>query len=262
MFMGSSLAPILVERVIEEAVRTCLGQLDFAPDFWVVYVDDQNVLNSYNPQVRFTVETEDHLTKSINFLDTTVYNSDGKLKTCWFCKPIASNRLINFHSAHPSNMIMNTARSFVKRVMSLSHREFYAANLARIKAILKKNSFPDKTINNIIQKSLHSRHNQRPQAETSYPFLHMTVDTSNVNITNNATLPSQPQQKWFGGLTYIPGISDALTKEFNRHLPEVTIAKKPPFQLRSIYTKTKQKVTPLQKAGVVYKIDCDTCTKC
>lgn len=40
MFMGSSLAPILVERVIEEFVDKALKDLKLKPDFWATYVDD------------------------------------------------------------------------------------------------------------------------------------------------------------------------------------------------------------------------------
>lgn len=40
MFMGSSLAPILVERVIDEFVDRALKDLQLQPDFWSTYVDD------------------------------------------------------------------------------------------------------------------------------------------------------------------------------------------------------------------------------
>lgn len=86
--MGSSLAPILVERVIEEIVGLPLVILEFTPDFWFVYVNDHitaaipidqveqvlDVLNSYHPDIQFTVEIQDENTNSINFLDTTVFN--------------------------------------------------------------------------------------------------------------------------------------------------------------------------------------------
>lgn len=81
MLMGSSLAPILVQRIIEEIVDKSLEE----PDFWTTYVDDhltsiktseidllENKLNSFDPSVQFTVEIQDMVTQSI-FLDTTVY---------------------------------------------------------------------------------------------------------------------------------------------------------------------------------------------
>lgn len=63
--MGSSLAPILVERVIEEIVDKSLEELSLKPDFWKTYVDEhltsikleeidtlEKKLNSFDPNVR------------------------------------------------------------------------------------------------------------------------------------------------------------------------------------------------------------------
>lgn len=122
IFMGSSLAPVLVERVIEEIIDKSLEQLKINPDFWTTYVDDhltsinpneidllEKKLNSFDPNVQFTVEIQDMDTQSINFLDTTVYKIGTQLRTKWYHKPIASNRLLNFHSKHPRHMIQNPA---------------------------------------------------------------------------------------------------------------------------------------------------------
>ncbi len=115
MFMGSSLAPILVERVVEHIADKTLDELQLPYDFWYTYVDDhltaikremiqvvQDKLNSFHPLVQCTVEIQKKKTdNSIEFLDTTVVNCGERIKTKWFHKPIASNRLLNFHSKHP-----------------------------------------------------------------------------------------------------------------------------------------------------------------
>lgn len=105
--MGSSLAPILVERVVEHIVEKTIDELQLQYDFWFTYVDDhltvirremiqvvQDKFNSFHPLVQFTVEIQKN-GNSIEFLDTTVFNYDGKIKTKWFDKSIASNRLLN-----------------------------------------------------------------------------------------------------------------------------------------------------------------------
>lgn len=76
-------------------------------------------LNSYDENVQFTVELEDATTKSINFLDLTVHNQGTKLKTNWYHKTIASNRILNFHSKHPKRMVRNVAKAFIQRVFSV-----------------------------------------------------------------------------------------------------------------------------------------------
>lgn len=124
--MGSSLAPILVERVVEHIVEKFLQELDLEPDFWFTYVDDhltsiqgemirilQDKLNSFDPMVQFTFEVQKG-DMSIEFLDTTVYNCGNHVKTNWFHKPIASNRLLNYYSKHPRTMVLNTATAFIR----------------------------------------------------------------------------------------------------------------------------------------------------
>lgn len=69
MFMGSSLAPILVERVFEDIVDRALEKLEL-----------KDTLNSFEPTVQFTVEIEKY-DKTIDFLDTTILNMGNKLRT-------------------------------------------------------------------------------------------------------------------------------------------------------------------------------------
>ncbi len=140
MFMGSSLAPILVERVIEDIVDRAINDMNLSTDFWKTYVDDHLTsipkevaedlkaqLNSYNPNVQFTMEVQKD-DNSIEFLDTTVFNEGESLKTKWYHKPIASNRLLNYYSQHPTSMVTNTAKSFIRRVFTLSHASFHKEN--------------------------------------------------------------------------------------------------------------------------------------
>lgn len=162
MFMGSSLAPILVERVIEDIVEKAFRDMNLSPEFWNTFVDDhltsipkdmadtlKDKLNSYNQNVQFTmvIQNDDN---SIEFLDTTVFNDGESLRTNWFHKPIASNRLLNCYSKHPINMVMNTAKSFVRRVFTLSHASFHKENKETIIRILVKNNFPKKIIDQLI----------------------------------------------------------------------------------------------------------------
>lgn len=71
-----------------------LRELNITSNFWDTYVDDhltsiltgmiqklKDKLNSFNDSVQFTEKTQDDLTDSINFLDTTVYNCGTHLKT-------------------------------------------------------------------------------------------------------------------------------------------------------------------------------------
>lgn len=286
MFMGSSLAPILVERVIEETVNFTLERLHFQPDFWWVYVDDHitsiplaevnnvlTILNSYNEHVQFTVEIQDEVTKSINYLDVTVANQGGKLKTKWFSKPISSNRLLNFYSAHPQSMIANTAIAFIKRVLALSHKDYHADNIATVNRILVKNGFPANKIPHMIDRAMHNKKRNANANEDSYPFLTESTINTTAPITQSTfneeigACPPPPSQlleveKMFGSITYVPRVADAMGRLIRDAIPNLILANKPAMPLRSVFTNMKQKVEKGDQSGVVYRVNCMRCSKC
>lgn len=280
MFMGSSLAPILVERVIEDIIDRALNEMNCTPDFWTTYVDDhltsipkdqvktlENKLNSINPNVQFTTVEQTDDDQSIEFLDLTVYNRNGKMITKWFHKPIASNRLLNFHSKHPMNMIKNTAKSFIRRVLSLSHASFHKENIEKIKWILAKNSFPAKVITHLINEVFSSTLATRRMK--SYPFINETTRLHN-NVSTfepdaNSTVFNGPlnatsgikERKRYAGLTYIPGI----TEQLKRAAPELTVAPSPPAKVGKMFSDMKDKLPIDLHSLVVYKIPCKLCRK-
>lgn len=260
----------MVERVIEKAVDSTLSKLDFTPQFWKIYVDDhitaipddkimfvKDLLNQYLPGViEFTEEIEDN--NQINFLDVTLHTDEsGKIRSNWFSKPIASNRLINFYSAHPEHMKFNVARSFIRKVLMVSHIDFHAENKLKIQQILAKNNFPSKIIHKLYGQVIHTQ--QQPNRSTSvvnrssnrksYPFL-PDQTKAEVSITNT-------NQK-FAAMTYIPGLSEEITKKLKYFVPDVKIAPKPPLKMVQFYSKLKQPIEKADLSGVVYDISCES----
>lgn len=84
LFMGSSLAPILVKRVLDDVIDNDMESIDFHLLFWYSYVDDHitavpeekistvlDALHAYDPHIRFTYETE-QLAK-LDYLDITIH---------------------------------------------------------------------------------------------------------------------------------------------------------------------------------------------
>ncbi|KAJ6646371.1 hypothetical protein Bhyg_01582 [Pseudolycoriella hygida] len=132
IFMGSSLGSIIVQIVSEHIVNLVLNQLRkegiIPPIVWLIYVDDHLVvcqekvvktilsrLNAFDPNhIKFTCEMEQN--QSINYLDLTVIREHGSIITNWYSKSIASNRMLNYHSSHPRKMVLNVAKSFVRKV--------------------------------------------------------------------------------------------------------------------------------------------------
>lgn len=131
--------------------------------------------------VQFTVEVQKD-DSSIEFLDK------NKIKTKWFHKPIASNRLLNFHSQHPMNMIFNTATAFVKRVFTISHSSFHKENGETIRLGLKENNFLTTTIDELITKVRSSAHRNETGNLISYPFINNTTIANKGKSTDMTTV--------------------------------------------------------------------------
>lgn len=278
MFMGSSLAPILVERVIEDIVDKTIEELKLSPDFWSTYVDDHitsvpkdqpetilNKLNSFDENVQFTMVIEEEQNKSIEFLDLTVYNTGRKLITNWYHKPIASNRILNYYSRHPENMVKNVAKSFIRRVFTLSHKSFIESNKVIIKRILAKNNFPTKIIESLMHQVWNSPNrniNQRSHKDKSYRFLNSTVMEDTTTNLNGTSVESQPKEpKRFAGMTYIPGLTEQLSGKLRKYAPNLTIAPRPPEKGSKLFSDMKEKLSPGQCSCVVYGIPCQNCPR-
>lgn len=244
IFMGSSLGSIIVQIITEHIIVKVLGDLKkkgiTLPILWLVYVDDHLVicreevipvilkhLNEFAPgRIKFTHELENQGT--INFLDLTLTRQCGNIITNWYTKPIASNRILNYFSAHPRNTIINTAKSLAKKVFEFSHTQFHQNNVVKIKDILSKNNFPSREIERIIDLAA------RPTINTNKPV------KPNVG---------------FSSLAYVPRVSEALVKKIKYFIPDVTVAHKPEIKLDRFYSKQKDKINDDDISDVVYQVN-------
>lgn len=270
LFMGSSLAPILVERVLEDVVEQTLIDLDFSPLFWYSYVDDHitaipenkiqtilNKLNNYDEKIKFTVEVEEN--GKINYLDTTIYRkTNGKTITNWYHKDIASNRIINYYSAHPHHMKINTVKNFITKVFCLSHKEFWTGNLKRIKTILTKNNYPENVIKkliNSVRQRVKNKNNNSNENSNSYAYL--STDEGNTSTYNKE--PSSITN--YASMTYVPSLTEKLSKACKYFTPNVHLAMKPPIKAsnKQFFKNLKSQLQIGQKSDVVYKINCKNC---
>lgn len=261
LFMGSSLAPILVERVLDDAIDTMMGKLDFEPLFWYSYVDDHvtaiptnkiamvlDALHSYDPNLKFTYETE--VDRKLDYLDISLNRlADGKVITNWYHKPIASNRLLNFYSNHPMRMKINIVKSFVRKIFRVSHKTFWKENLKRIHNILGKNNYPKTMIDKIICTVQRTRRNYN---HTSYAFM---------SFDQTATLESTKiqERKKYSSLVYVPNLSDTITRSCKHFIPDVQLAMRPQNKNSNMFSNLKSEIPKENKSSVVYKIDCEDC---
>lgn len=156
--MGSCISPTLARITMDKVVDKLLLEMPEIA-FIKVFVDDTiaamkpecferslEVLNGFRMgQIKFTKETERE-DGSIDFLNLTLKRNKNKIITNWYKKNYASGRLLNYFSSHKRTIILATAIHFIKTVLTLSDPSFYRENFKKIFEILRKNSFPETLI--------------------------------------------------------------------------------------------------------------------
>jgi hypothetical protein len=180
--MGSPLAPVLSNLVLERLFDNVLPNLENKSSFFKFYVDDcfcalplskiQHLLtklNAFHPKIQFTFECEDSTERVLPFLDLKlVHMSDHSVRVDWYNKPTASGQILNVLSCHSFSQKINVATAFARRVLSLSHPSFHNANKIHIFDILSKNNYPSDKIKNIINKVSHTFSNISDVRSTRY----------------------------------------------------------------------------------------------
>ncbi|XP_062557238.1 uncharacterized protein LOC134222111 [Armigeres subalbatus] len=160
--MGSPLSPILADIVMDSLLHTVNQLVPYPMPVLKKYVDDLilalpedkihevlDIFNGYNPHLQFTVEKESN--NKLPFLDTLITrHEDQTLSTSWYSKPIASGRLMNFHSFHPTTMKINIASNYIDRVIRLTTNTNWNILKQIIFQNLRQNNYPAALINRIL----------------------------------------------------------------------------------------------------------------
>lgn len=262
--MGSNLAPVLANILLDDLVTSCLKKSTYKPKFLYKYVDDfilelhpekisylLNIFNSYHPRISFTYETE--VDGAINYLDIKIIHKKEKnrLSFDWYKKEVSSNRLLNYISHHPICQKRNVATNFIYTVLKISDNEFHHQNMVRIRDILRTNNYPEKLVNMLIQKQhsiIMAQQNQR--------------NTRKRDMDKN----SDKIGKRFVAVKYIRSLSENIVKIFNNNAIDINVAHSTGNNLKQLYNKNKNKKEVCNAINTVYKIDCagndnESCSK-
>ena len=151
--IGSVIAPILTEIVMEDLEKTVFERLEFVVPFYFRYVDDtllcipldklQRVIdtfNDYRPRVQFTHEMERN--NRISFFDLGIIKLDnGKIVSNWYRKSTYSGRMLNFISYHPFQNKIAIIKNLVDRAVCFSHESFHSENQEVVRKILFFNHY-------------------------------------------------------------------------------------------------------------------------
>jgi hypothetical protein len=156
--MGSPLSPILASIFMEVFEEGMLNAVPIEIRLWKRYVDDTLVivkrgdeeellrfLNNVHPAIKFTCEKE--VEESIPFLDVKIsrVGNDGLVRTDVFRKPTATDRYLDFSSAHSLGTKWGLVSCLKKRAEKVCRgKEELEREIKRLMAVFLKNGFPKK----------------------------------------------------------------------------------------------------------------------
>lgn len=239
--MGSPASPVVADIVMEKLLDESIKDCDIRPKILTKYVDDlfgiiknsaistlMTKFNSFNSNIQFTLEQEEN--GKLAYLDTMLIRTGNAISMDWYQKTTASGRLVNFHSKHPTGIIMNTATNFIKRVLSISDTQYHENNISRIYQILRQNSFPSKTIQHLIKKYNCYKH---------------------IVQTNKYMEPVI-----FKSMIYIPKLSERFDKSDFIDKSKYKIAPKTNGTIQKLFSNLKSKLDDMEKSNLIYQINC------
>ncbi|XP_062711953.1 uncharacterized protein LOC134289692 [Aedes albopictus] len=242
--MGSPLSPAVADLVMESLLDNVVGKIDCPVPVLKKYVDDLilalppdkiaevlNIFNSFDPNIQFTCEMEQD--GKIPFLDMTlVRKHDQTIRTEWYCKPMASGRLVDYLSGHPLHLKMNTVTNFIHRV-----REFTT-------------NAPRETANQIIDETL--RINHYPTS-LRHRLLSRNTNRTSINTTVNET------PTIYKPMLFVNDLTQRLRKSFEAVLPNITLAPRYENTTRRMFNNMKDTVPMEMRNNVIYRIPCHDC---
>lgn len=255
--MGAPCSPIFANLAMDFILNEVRGRLNFDIPLLLIYVDDiftmipknsvetvLNIFNSIDHNINFTYELENDK-YSLPFLDCLIIRDPvlGTLKTDLYKKPTNTNRTINFRSLHPLYQKINIIKQSHSRILKLCSPEFVSSNLAKLRVDLKKNGYPSRLVNSVINQQ------HAPDVPTQPP------SSSNTPLPNNDNT-----DKKFVKLPLIPGLSNKLCSIFKKDNLRIVFSSRNTLG-RLLFSNLKDKVPKKLESNIIYKINCFNCDK-
>jgi hypothetical protein len=130
----------------------------FLDDCFILWSDDMDkltifhkLLNELNPDIKFTMEVND---AKLPFLDVLIIKEDDILSTDVYYKSTDAHQYLHFGSCHPHHtktaIPYNLARCICTIVSDTNTRDI---RLVGLKSYLQKQEYPNKLIQNVIEKA-------------------------------------------------------------------------------------------------------------
>ena len=111
-------------------------------------------INSLNSHIQFTFESSK---MRISFLDLNIHlnTTSHKLDFSLFVKPSSKDIFLNYNSAHPKNVIVNSAKNEIHRAINnSSNAELQEQSIDIITNMLHKNDYPPNVVTKLVNETI------------------------------------------------------------------------------------------------------------
>ena len=246
--MGSPISSVIAQLVMEYAERQIIDNLNFEILFYKRYVDDcilaipkgreDDILcafNSFHSKLQFTIEIEQQ--QQINFLDLTIIRSNNEILSKWYTKSVASGRYLNFNSQHHIIHKRNVITAVIDRAIKLTSPVYRKDTIDKAKKLLSENNYPNKLINQITKKRIHT-------------FYNTLARKKHTDTTSN-------QPSIYFSLPYVQCLSEKIGKIFEHY--GVKITHRSQNHVKQFFSKLKSQTPKMKQTHLVYKIPCLNC---
>ena len=239
--MGNPLSSFLAEAVMQDLENQTLTN-DMHIKLWDRYVDDtfsiikthhiKKVFDTINTTdgIIFTMEKEKN--GEIAFLDIKLSRTEhGSIETQVYGKNTHTDRILNYHSNHPTQHKISCIRTLINRIDThCNTTETKKNEFDHLQKTFRKNCYPSHFIKSI--------YNRNQNIANKDPNIHEVT-------TRRVSLP------------YINKISEITARILKKH--NVEVAHKPTNKFKSMFNKHKHHRKPLDRNNVIYKIPCQDC---
>ena len=243
--MGSPVSPIVANLFMEWFEEHAIETFPYEITFWRRYVDDTLValcdslvepltthINSIDPSIKFTREEEDEH-HSLAMLDTiTTRSSQGQLSFTVYRKPTHTDQYLQFSSNQPLQHKLGVIRTLYHRCQTIcSNEDLKLKEVEHLKKVLSVSGYTKAAWN--------AATTPRTQCQD------LRKQQPNPRPRGSITLP------------YVGPMTQAVARNIRK--TGVMVHTKPCNTIRERLVHPKDKLPTLDQAGVVYKINCDTC---
>ncbi|KAM7304973.1 uncharacterized protein ISCGN_014873 [Ixodes scapularis] len=247
--MGASISVTTANLTMEAIEHRALESFTARPKVFLRYVDDcfcimkksevNNFLahlNSIEPAIQFTVETEKN--DALPFLDVLVKRQKDQLEFTVYRKPTHTGRYLRFDSNHPASHKASVVQALLSRAKTICSSEDYRKKEEEtIISDLLNNGYTRSFIQRIARRQRKSDRRLRPIGETQ--------EIAHPRSTTRICVP------------YIKETSEALARVLAKE--GIQMSHKPVSTLGHLMPRPKDRPPKERAQGVIYQIPCADC---